>query len=71
MSIFHSFVLLLLLPAVKFSYGVTVWTVQSPFRLKVRWHYIPFHARVLKAMSDENRLRILDLLREREYNALL
>ena len=27
------------------------------------------HARVLKAMSDENRLRILDLLREREYNA--
>ena len=25
------------------------------------------HARVLKAMSDENRLRILDLLREREY----
>ena len=27
------------------------------------------HARVLKAMSDENRLRILELLREREYNA--
>ena len=43
MSIFHSFVPLLLLPAVKFSCGVTVWTVQSPFRLKVRWHYIPFH----------------------------
>ena len=27
------------------------------------------HARVLKAMSDENRLRIVDLLREKEYNA--
>lgn len=27
------------------------------------------HARVLKAMSDENRLRIMDLLREKEYNA--
>lgn len=26
-------------------------------------------ARIFKAMSDENRLRILDLLREREYNA--
>lgn len=26
-------------------------------------------ARTFKAMSDENRLRILDLLREREYNA--
>lgn len=27
------------------------------------------HARVLKAMSDENRLRILELLREKDYNA--
>ena len=27
------------------------------------------HARMLKAMSDENRLRILVLLKEREYNA--
>lgn len=27
------------------------------------------HARVLKAMSDENRLRVIDLLKEREYNA--
>lgn len=26
-------------------------------------------ARVFKAMSDENRLKILELLREREYNA--
>ena len=27
------------------------------------------HARMLKAMSDKNRLRILVLLKEREYNA--
>ena len=27
------------------------------------------HARIFKAMSDENRLRILDLLREKERNA--
>ena len=27
------------------------------------------HARMLKAMSDENRLRILQMLKEREYNA--
>ncbi len=26
-------------------------------------------ARIFKAMSDENRLKILDLLRENEYNA--
>ena len=27
------------------------------------------HARMLKAMSDENRLKILGMLKEREYNA--
>ena len=27
------------------------------------------HARIFKAMSDENRLRILDLLKEKERNA--